>query len=463
MRKQFDYIVIGSGSAGKRAAIQASKLGQKVLLVEKHDIVGGVTVHTGTIPSKTLRETVLYLSGWRMRGFYGENYKVNHQITADDLKQRLSVTLRHEVEVLEGQLMRNNVTIAHGLASFKSDKEVEVALNNGEKEVYKANKILICAGTRPHKPADLPFDGKQVIDSDEILSLDTIPRSLLVYGAGVIGLEYATIYNALDVDVTIIDGRDSMLGFVDREIMDEFTHHLRERGMNIRLGENIAEMYKRKDGKIQTKLDSGKTIVTELVLVAAGRQGLSDTLSLENAGLSADKRGQISVNEFYQTEVPHIYAAGDIIGFPSLASTSMEQGRKAACHAFNHKCTHQLDIFPYGIYSVPEISMVGLSEEDCKSKNIPYDIGVASFREIARGQIMGLREGKLKIIFDLKEHKILGIHIVGEGATELVHIGQAVMAFGGTLDYFIDAVFNYPTLAEAYKIAALDGWNRTHH
>lgn len=463
MSTYFDYIVIGSGPAGKRAAIQASKIGKSVLLIEKDPVVGGVTVHTGTIPSKTLRETVLYLSGWRQRGFYGKNYKVNHEITADDLKQRLSVTLRHEVEVLQNQLMRNKVTVAHGLASFISDKEISVALNDGETEAYEAEKILICVGTRPHKPANLPFDGKQVIDSDEILTADTIPNSMLVIGAGVIGLEYATIYNALDTDVTIIDGRDSMLSFVDNEIIDDFTHHLRDRSMNIRLGEDVAEMVKRDDGKIHTTLKSGKSIVTDMVLVAAGRQGLSDTLNLKNAGIKADKRGQITVNEFYQTEVPHIYAAGDIVGFPSLASTSMEQGRKAACHAFDHQCTATMDIFPYGIYSVPEISMVGLSEQECKAKGISYDVGIASFREIARGQIMGLREGKLKIIFSLDDKSILGIHIVGEGATELVHIGQAVMSLGGTLDYFIDAVFNYPTLAEAYKIAALDGWNRIHN
>ncbi len=460
MSEHFDYIVIGSGPAGKRAAIQASKIDKKVLLVEKNEVVGGVTVHTGTIPSKTLRETVLYLSGWRQRGFYGKNYKVNHQIRAKDLKQRLSVTLRHEVEVLQNQLIRNNVTVVHGLASFISDKQISVALNDGEQAVYDADKLLICVGTKPHKPKNFPFDGQQVIDSDEILTLDTIPRSLLVIGAGVIGLEYATIYNALDTDVTIIDGRESMLGFVDKEIIEDFTHHLRDRKMTIRLGEDVAKMTKRKDGKILTKLKSGKSIVSEMVLVAAGRQGLSDDLKLENAGVSCDKRGQIKVNEFYQTEVPHIYAAGDIIGFPSLASTSMEQGRKAACHAFGHSCTGKMDIFPYGIYSVPEISMVGLSEQDCKAKGMAYDVGIASFREIARGQIMGLREGKLKIIFSLEDKRILGIHIVGEGATELVHIGQAVMTLGGTLDYFIDAVFNYPTLAEAYKIAALDGWNR---
>jgi len=458
--EHFDYIVIGSGPAGKRAAIQASKIDKKVLLIEKNEVVGGVTVHTGTIPSKTLRETVLYLSGWRQRGFYGKNYKVNHQIRAKDLKQRLSITLRHEVDVLQNQLIRNNVTVVHGLASFKTDKQIIVDLNEGESALYDADKILICVGTRPNKPSNLPFDGKTVIDSDEILLLDTIPRSLLVIGAGVIGLEYATIYNALDTDVTIIDGRDTMLGFVDKEIIDDFAHHLRDRNMSIKLGEDVAEMTKRKDGKILTKLKSGKSIITEMVLVAAGRQGLSDTLNLKNAGVKADKRGLIKVNEFYQTEVSHIYAAGDIVGFPSLASTSMEQGRKAACHAFGHHCTGKMDIFPYGIYSVPEISMVGLSEQECKEKGIQYDVGVASFREIARGQIMGLREGKLKIIFSLKDKSILGIHIVGEGATELVHIGQAVMSLGGTLDYFIDAVFNYPTLAEAYKIAALDGWNR---
>lgn len=462
MQKKYDYIVIGSGPAGKRAAIQASKFGKSVLMVEKNAVVGGVSVHSGTIPSKTLRETVLYLSGWRQRGFYGQNYKVNHEITAKDLTQRLSVTLRHEVEVLQHQLMRNNVEVIHGTASFKTPNEINVDVGD-EQIVFHAKKVLICVGTRPHKPENLPFDGKTVIDSDEILSLESIPKSMLVVGAGVIGLEYATIYNALDTDITIIDGRADILGFVDKEIIEDFVHHLRDRKMTIRMEETIAKMHKRKDGKIETKLKSGKSIVTEMVLVAAGRQGLCDTLNLENAGLTADKRGQLKVNEYYQTDVSHIYAAGDVIGFPSLASTSMEQGRKAACHAFEQSCTNKMDIFPYGIYSVPEISMVGLSEQECKQKNISYDIGTSSFREIARGQIMGLREGKLKIIFSLKDKSILGIHIVGEGATELIHIGQAVMSLGGTLDYFIDAVFNYPTLAEAYKLAALDGWNRIQH
>ncbi|MDJ0834837.1 MAG: Si-specific NAD(P)(+) transhydrogenase [Gammaproteobacteria bacterium] len=460
MSKQYDFIVIGSGPAGKSAAIQASKLGHSVLMVEKNFEVGGVSVHSGTIPSKTLREAVLFLTGWRQRGFYGLNYKVKQNIGSEDLHHRLSYTLDHEVEVLRHQLNRNNVDTVNGHARFRDQDSVSVTLADGSEDIYQAHYFLVCAGTRPFRPQHIPFDGESIIDSDEILKLEKIPKSLLVVGAGVIGIEYATIYNALDTEVTVVDSKNSILDFVDHEIIDEFTHLLRDANVTLRLNETIDSIEKRKDGKVVTRLQSGKTIITEMVLFAAGRQGHTDDLGLDNVGLTVDKRGRIQVNQCYQTENPRIYAAGDVIGFPSLASTSMEQGRVAACEAFDTNQPSQNKLFPFGIYAVPEISMVGLTEQECHLQGIPCEIGTARFRELARGQIMGLKAGMLKMLFSIEDRKLLGVHIVGEGATELVHIGQAVIALDGTLDYFIQSVFNYPTLAEAYKVAALDAWNR---
>jgi len=456
----YDMIVIGSGPAGKRAAIQAAKIGKKVLLVEKNEVVGGVTVHTGTIPSKTLRETVLFLSGWRQRGIYGRSYKVKDHITADDLKQRLTSTLGHEIEIIQHQLMRNNVEIEYGHARFIDEKSVSVENNDGNVNDFTADYIVICVGTRTRRPDNVPFDGDAIMDSDEILELNRIPKKLLVVGGGVIGLEYATIFKALDIEVTVLESNEYILGFVDREIVDELIHHLRDCNIQVRLNDQISTINKFDDGKVVVKLKSGKSMAVDTVLFAAGRQGVTDDLSLEKAGIEADSRGRIPVNEDYQTVQPHIYAAGDVIGFPSLASTSMEQGRYAACHAFAADVSSQPELFPYGIYAVPEISMVGLTEQECNQRSIAYEVGIARFRETARGQIIGLREGMLKMLFSIETQKLLGVHIIGEGATELVHIGQAVISLGGTLDYFVQTVFNYPTLAEAYKVAALDAYNR---
>ncbi|MFA9420914.1 MAG: Si-specific NAD(P)(+) transhydrogenase [Gammaproteobacteria bacterium] len=462
MTTHYDFIAIGSGPAGKRAAIQAAKLGKSVLLVEKNAVVGGVSVHTGTIPSKTLRETVLFLSGWRQRGIYGRSYKVKENITAQDLTQRLQSTLSHEVEIILHQLMRNNVDIMYGHARFKDEHTIAVEDSEGTFAEYSADKFLICVGTRTRRPDSIPFDGESIIDSDEIINLQTIPKKLLVVGGGVIGMEYATIYKALDIEVTILESNDYILGFVDKEIVEEFIHHLRDCNISLRLNEELKSINKRDDGKVICSLKSGKSLLVDTVLFAAGRQGVTgpDDLALENVGVEIDNRGRITVNENYQTNIEHIYAAGDVIGFPSLASTSLEQGRAAACHAFDAEVHSQPELFPYGIYSVPEISMVGLTEKECTAKGISYEIGIARFRETARGQILGLREGMLKMLFSIETQKLLGVHIVGEGATELVHIGQAVIALGGTLDYFVQTVFNYPTLAEAYKVAALDAYNR---
>ncbi|MDR3537058.1 MAG: Si-specific NAD(P)(+) transhydrogenase [Acetobacteraceae bacterium] len=455
-----DFIVIGSGPAGRRAAIQAAKLGRSVLVVEKGRRVGGVSVHTGTIPSKTLRETVLNLTGWRERGFYGRAYRVKKDISAKDLMIRLHMTLDHEVDVLEHQFTRNNVTTLRGTGRFADPHHVEVTLENGDLRTVRGDKILIAVGTRPYRPADVPFNGTSVLDSDEIIELNHLPRSLTVVGGGVIGVEYATIFSALDVNVTLIESRPRFLEFLDEELVEDFVHQLRDRGIAIRFGTKVARIEFEHDWPV-TILDNGRRIRTESLLYAAGRVGATDTLNLEACEVAADERGRLKVDPHtFQTSVPHIYSAGDAIGFPSLASTSMEQGRIAACHAFNIPLPPAPEFFPYGIYAVPEISTVGMSEEEVRRRGIPYECGIARFRETSRGHIMGLSTGMMKMIFSLKTRRLLGVHIVGEGATELVHIGQAVLNLHGTLDYFIENTFNYPTLAEAYKIAALDAWNR---
>jgi NAD(P) transhydrogenase len=458
---RYDLIVIGSGPSGRRAAIQAAKLGRSVLVAENRLRVGGVSVHTGTIPSKTLRETVLNLSGWRERGFYGLAYRVKKDIEGKDLGARLTKTLDYEIDVLEHQFARNGVETVAGVARFIDANTVAVTPHDGDADEYQADRIVIAVGTKPFRPAHIPFDDHRVVDSDSLVSELRVPRSLAVVGAGVIGLEYATIFSALDVPVTIIEPRKNFLEFIDREIIDEFVHELRKRGVNFRLGCKLDHVEIDAQGWPVAILDDQRRIRSEMLLYAAGRIGATETLNLEACGLAVDDRGRLAVDpETFQTAVPHIYAAGDVIGFPSLASTSMEQGRIAACHAFGAPLMPAPRFFPYGIYAVPEISTVGLTEEQVREQGIPYEVGIARFRETSRGHIMGLQSGMMKMIFGLADKKLLGVHIVGEGATELVHIGQAVLNLGGTLDYFVQNTFNYPTLAEAYKIAALDAFNR---
>jgi NAD(P) transhydrogenase len=460
--KHYDLIVIGSGPSGRRAAIQAAKVGKDALVVERRPRVGGVSVHTGTIPSKTMRETALNLSGWRERGFYGRSYRVKKDITATDLQARLNITLEHEVEVLEHQFARNQVDTVIGEARFKDTQTIEVTgSEDGEVFTFSADKFIIAVGTIPFRPDYIPFDGKNILDSDEILRIDDLPRSIAVIGAGVIGVEYATIFSALDVKVTLVEPRETMLDFLDVELLDEFKHQLRDRGVNMRFGSKVTKVESVDAKNCVIKLEDERQVRTNKILFAAGRMGATSTLNLEACGLDVDHRGRLKVNpDTFQTDVPHIYAAGDVIGFPSLASTSMEQGRIASCHALGVKAHEPPKYFPYGIYAVPEMSTVGMSEEEVKERKIPYECGKARFRETSRGQIMGLDRGMLKLIFSLKTRRLLGAHIVGEGATELIHIGQAVLNLKGGLDYFVENTFNYPTLAEAYKIAALDAFNR---
>jgi len=466
----YDMLVVGSGPAGQRAAIQAAKLNKRVALVERKSVIGGVCINTGTIPSKTLREAVLYLSGYRQHGLYGASYQVKQNITMEDLLFRTDHVVRHEIDVTRHQLMRNQIEVFSAEASFLEPHLIrltEMDDKDGRSprtmRDVSAARVVLATGTEVTRDANIPFDGKKICCSDDILSLDHLPRTLTVVGAGVIGLEYASIFAALGVRVTLIDKRHRLLPFVDAEITDTLAYHLRDSRVTLRLGEEVSSMERMTDAygeRVRIHLASGKQIVTDTALYSVGRTGATAALNLEAAGVPTDDRGRVTVDEHFRTAVPHIYAVGDVIGFPSLASTSMEQGRLAACHAFGMEATSVPSLFPYGIYSIPEISMVGRTEEELTEQGVPYEVGKAHYREIARGQIIGDSTGLLKLIFHLDTHELLGVHIIGEGASELVHIGQAVLAFGGRIEYFVNTVFNYPTLAECYKTAAFDGVNR---
>lgn len=458
--QKFDVVIIGSGPAGKTAAIQAAKLGKNVVIVDGMTQVGGVCVHTGTIPSKTLRETVLNLTGWRERGFYGRAYRVKADIEASDLMQRLNLTLQSEVDIQQDHLVRNGVHIIQGHAEFVSDKMVDVATANGDIVSFSAKKFILAVGTKTYRPDYVPFNGESVIDSDEVACMKKLPRSLTVIGAGVVGVEYATIFRTLDINVTLVEPRESMLDFMDQEIMMHFRHDIVSDGLRLQFGQKVTSIERRKNGSCVIRLDSNRAIASDMVLFAAGRVGATDNLGLDKIGVEVDHRGRITVNEHFQTTCPNVYAAGDVIGFPSLASTSLEQGRIAVLEALGEKVHKNPDFFPYGIYAVPEMSSVGMTEEEVIKRKIAYEIGIVQLRETSRGKVMGLQSGLMKMIFSIKSRRLLGVHIVGEGATELIHIGQAVLTLKGTLDYFLENAFNYPTLAEAYKVAALHAHNR---
>ncbi len=460
----YDMIVIGSGPAGRRAAIQASKLGKSVLVIDNRARVGGVSVHTGTIPSKTLRETVLNLSGWRERGFYGQSHRSKRDICALDLSKRLGMTLDHEVEVLDHQFARNGVSVQRGTARFIDQNSVSIAFQvDGElqSKTVRAHKFLIAVGSKPNRPATIPFDGTSILDSDDFIECLRVPKSLIVVGAGVIGLEYATIMSALDVPVTVVEPRKGILGFIDHEVVGNLIYQLRDRGVAVILGVGVEKIAKASTGEVNCQLSDGRKLRADMLLHAAGRVGATAGLGLENCGLIVNRREGLSVDPLtFQTSTPHIYACGDVVGFPSLASTSMEQGRIAACHAFDVPLSMEKRAYPIGIYSVPEISSVGLTSADAIKQGYVCEFGVARLRETSRGQIMGVNNGILKLVVELATGRLLGVHIIGEGATELIHIGQAVINLGGKIDYFLENSFNYPTMAEAYKIAALDAWNR---
>ncbi|HEX8339517.1 MAG TPA: Si-specific NAD(P)(+) transhydrogenase, partial [Tepidisphaeraceae bacterium] len=464
-----DCVVIGSGPAGQKAAIQAAKIGKRVCVIEKAAALGGAAVNTGTIPSKALREAVLHLTGTGRRGLFGENSRMKRQITIDDLIYVSQRVIHHEIELVREYLQRNDIELMSGEARFESPNRVQVVAKGGDTEQLTADKFFIAIGTRPAKPDNVPFDDKSVFCSDGLLKIGELPKSMIVVGAGVIGTEYACMIAALGVKVTLVDSRNEVLGFLDREIAEALMYQMRRAGITLRLGEKVARIEKIEAGLgynqplVMAVLESGKTLRSQTLLYAVGRQGTTSALQADRAGIDADDRQRLHVNEFYQTNVPHIYAVGDVIGFPALASTAMEQGRLAACHAYGQPTNSVPELFPLGIYAIPEVSMVGRTEGQLTAAGIPYEAGLAEYRELARGQLLGDEDGILKLLIHQDTHEILGVHVIGTGATELVHIGQAVMAYKGTVDFFINNVFNWPTLAEAYKVAALNGLNKLRH
>jgi NAD(P) transhydrogenase len=455
----YDVLVLGSGPGGQKAAIAAAKLGRKVAIVERKAMVGGVCINTGTIPSKTLREAVLYLTGLNMRELYGQNYRVKDDITITDLLARTQHVIGREIEVIRSQLFRNGVDLLTGTAGFVDPHRLRIRVEHDGERIISAATVIIATGTRPARPVTVEFDENRILDSDGILSLDRIPRSLVVVGAGVIGIEYASMFAALGCRVTVVESRQRMLDFCDSEVVEALKFQLRDLSVSFRFGETVAAVASGETGTITT-LASGKRVPADAVMYSAGRQGATDELNLPAAGLSADSRGRIEVTPTYQTAVPHIYAVGDVIGFPALAATSMEQGRLAAYHACNEPANSLVALQPIGIYTIPEISYCGQTEDELTTSNIPYEVGISRYRELARGQIIGDSYGMLKLLVSTDTRHLLGVHVFGSHATELVHLGQAIMTCRGTVDQLVDTVFNYPTLSEAYKVAALDVVNK---
>jgi NAD(P) transhydrogenase len=460
MSNDYEMLVIGSGPAGQKAAIQAAKLGRLVAIVERRDTIGGVSVNTGTIPSKTLREAIVYLTGIDQRALYGRSYRVKEDLTIDDLMGRAYHVIQAEADVVRDQLRRNHVQLLTGIARFVDPHTVAITPSHGgEEQRVSADVIVIATGSRPARPQSVDFDGRTILDSDGILQLERIPNSLLVVGAGVIGIEYASMFAALGTRVTVVERRRRLLDFCDVEISEALQYHLRDLGVVFRFGEEVTAVDAHGGGAV-THLNSGKRIPAEVVLYSAGRLGATEELALDEAGLSADERGRIKVGDNYQTSLEHIYAVGDVIGFPGLAATSAEQGRLASLHAFGLDVHSMGDLLPVGIYTIPEISFVGATEEELTERAVPYEVGVSRYRELARGQILGDSYGMLKLLASPDDHRLLGVHVFGTGATEVIHVGQAVMGNGGTIDYLVGNVFNYPTLAESYKVAALDAMNK---
>ena len=456
----YDLIIVGSGPSGQRAAVAASKMKKRVAVVEARAVVGGVCINTGTIPSKTMREAVLHLSGYNYRSVYGMNYRVKEKITMADLAFRVQAVIKTEVDVTEAQLSRNGIDVIQGIAHFVDPHVVRVEGPQGE-TTLEAGRIIIAVGTKPASSPKVPVNGRTIINSDQVLDLPTLPRTLIVVGGGVIGVEYVCMFAILGVRVTLIEKRNKLLEFADQEIVEALSYHLRDSRVTMRLGEEVESVEELSDGGVVANLESKKKVSGDALLFAVGRQGNVDELNLAAAGLEADNRGRIPVDENFKTKVEHIFAVGDVVGFPALASVSMEQGRIAAARAFNDLATSSNPgFYPYGIYTIPEISFIGKTEEQLTDEDVPYEVGMAYYREVARGQIRGDTTGRLKLIFHRDTRKVLGVHIIGEDASELVHIGQAVMTLGGTVDYFVETVFNYPTLAECYKVAAFNGLGR---
>jgi len=470
--RHFDLCVIGSGPGGQKAAIQAAKLGKAVCVVEASEVVGGAAINTGTIPSKALREAILNLGGCHTIAPSSADFAhAAREATLAGLWQSCQEIIKAEIDLVRGHFASNGITLITGRGQFRDANTIDVMGLHATETVH-ADNICIAVGTRPARPSSIEFGTDDIITSDELLTLKRLPYSMIVVGGGVIGTEYASMLAALGVKVTLVEGRSRLLDFIDAEICEALQYHLRQAGVTLRLGEKVVTIKRceapdgaRSSDKVlvEATLESGKQLRADCLLNAIGRQGATDGLNLQAAGLSADERGRIKVDKFCQTCVPHIYAVGDVIGFPALASTSMEQGRLAANAMFGKRRESSPELIPYGIYSIPEISMVGWTEERLTAEGIPYEAGVAQYKEIARGQILGDEIGMLKLLIHQESHAILGAHVIGTGATELIHIGQCAIAFKATVEYFIDAVFNYPTLAECYKVAALNGLNKLRH
>ncbi|MGA3295641.1 MAG: Si-specific NAD(P)(+) transhydrogenase [Candidatus Acidiferrales bacterium] len=456
----YDLIVIGSGPAGQKGAICAAKMRKRVAIIDRRLMMGGVCVHTGTIPSKSVREAIFQLTGIAVRTFYGNSYRGNGDVSLQDLSFRVTSIVSRETEVIRSQLKRNGVAVFQGLAQFADPHTIEVQ-GEADKITLHGDNILIACGTRPARSPDIPFDGKRIFDTDDFNGITSLPREIIVVGAGVVGLEYASFMAALGAEVTLIDQRPLILDFVDREIVDALAYHLRQMGTTFRLGEKVTRVgVDPQRDRVFAELESGKKVQGDVLLYAVGRQANGDQLRLEAAGLQPDPRGKIKVNNCFESDVPHIYAAGDVIGFPALASTSMEQGRLASCRMFGAPCENMQELFPYGIYTIPEISVVGQTEEKLTAAKVPYEVGVSKYAELAKSMMLGDETGMLKLLFNRNTRQLLGVHVIGQRATEIIHIGQAVLSYGGSIEYFRDTVFNYPTLAEAYKVAALDGLNK---
>jgi len=456
---RYDLIVIGSGPAGQRAAIQGAKLGKRVAVVEKKEVIGGACINTGTIPSKSMREAVMHLSGYQYQGIYGMSYRVKDKITVGDLSFRIQQVVKTEIDVTTAQLARNGIDVLNGTAKFTDPNHLQVTSARGQSD-YAAEVIVIATGTRPAESPLVPINSRTILNSDQVFCMQSIPKTLIVVGGGVIGVEYASMFAALGVRVILIEKQPRLLEFADQEIVEALCYHLRDRFVTLRLNEEVESVEEADDGRVVANLKSKKKISGDALLYSAGRQGNVDDLDLAAAGLEADNRNRIKVDDRYRTVQPHILAVGDVIGFPSLASVSMEQGRMAVAFAFGAEADSDPANYPYGIYTVPEISFVGKNEEQLTEADVPYEVGIAYYREIARGQILGDTTGRLKLIFHRETKELLGVHIIGEGASEILHIGQAVLILKGTIDYFINTVFNYPTLAECYKAAAFNGLNK---
>jgi NAD(P) transhydrogenase len=461
-RRQFDLVIIGSGPAGQKAAFTAAMEGARVAMVERDPLAGGVCLNTGTIPSKTLREAVLYLTGYRQRGYYGDKYHLKDQVSSGDLLARTAHVIRLERQEINHQLEQLGVQRFVGRARVVGPHEVAIELGPGYESRVTAESILVCVGTLPRRPTDVPFDDQNIFDSDAVFGreneLRPLPDSIIVMGAGVIGIEYATMFAALEIPTILVDPRPSPLAFVDDSIAELLYMHLRQHRVELIFGDVYTSIaLSQEEGcrkRVSATLKSGRVIEADSLLFALGRSPATDNIGLAEVGVALDKRGHVVVDEAYRSSVPSILAAGDVIGFPSLASTSAEQGRIAASTALGKAVTWHPDAIPYGIYTIPEISMVGRTEQQCLAEGIPCFIGTALWRDTARGKILGDLTGALKLVFREEDQRLIGIHIIGEGATEMVHIGQAVMHFGGGPEYFTNVVFNYPTLAEAYKLAA---------